>query len=231
MKKPTGMTDKWFKLLEPLFMDKRFSELVTWLRGQKPFSPDFQQVFRVFSMLEPDDVKCIITGLSPYQGITETGFKIATGIPFGIENTDDTPSLRCIKDALCQDTGIITIEDYFDPSLVKWVEQGVLLLNVAMTVKTQGQARSHLAQWNWFMEGLFQILNEKYTAMPFVFLGADAIKMKQFIDNRNYVIEAYHPAAVYYDSKKNMAFQKVFKQIDEITFKTNQEKINWLWNL
>lgn len=225
--KPEGMKDTWFKLLEPLFQDERFELLKSFLKENKPFSPDFKKVFRAFSFSEVDDTKVVILGLSPYQSVIN-GEKIATGLAFGVKDeTHDTPSLKCIRDALCLDTGIITVEDYFDWTLESWANQGVLLLNTALTVKTNGDARSHLTQWEWFMTGLFEILNDKFQAMPFVFLGKDAQKFSELIDD-NYIIKAHHPAAASYGKGYDMYKQGVFKQIDEITYKINGFKINWL---
>lgn len=226
--KPEGMKDSWFKLLEPLFQDKKFDLLKTFLRENKPFSPDFKKVFRAFSFTEVDDTKAIFLGLSPYQGVYADGSKVATGLAFGVEK-DTTPSLECIKDALCQDTGIITIEDYFDPTLEEWAKQGVLLLNAAFTVQTNGDARSHLNQWQWFTQGLFEILNDKFQAMPFVFLGKDAQEFATSVDEtKNYIIKAHHPAAASYKKGYDMYKQGVFKQIDEITYRINKSKIEWL---
>lgn len=232
--KPSNIKESWYKLLKPLFESKKMLETRDFLRGQKPFSPDFKDVFRIFSLLEVDDVKCIIIGLSPYQSVVE-GSKIATGIPFGVKDASyDTPSLKVIRDALSQDIGIITVEDYFDYTLESWVKQGVLLLNASLTVKTGGDARSHLNEWAWFTGNLIKILNDKYQSMPFVFLGKDAQVHIQFVnEDKNHVIKAHHPAAVYYDSSKDFSKQNIFNKINEIITKVNGDdfKIKWLWNL
>ena len=79
--------------------------------------------------------------------------------------------------------------------LVKWAEQGVLLLNTVLTVE-RGIAHSH-AKFGWevFTDQVIAALNEHREKVVFLLWGSHAQKKGQFIDrNRHYVLTAPHPS-------------------------------------
>ena len=79
--------------------------------------------------------------------------------------------------------------------LVKWAEQGALLLNTVLTVE-RGMAHSH-AKFGWevFTDQVIAALNEHREKVVFLLWGSHAQKKGQFIDrNRHYVLTAPHPS-------------------------------------
>lgn len=56
--------------------------------------------------------------------------------------------------------------------LVKWAEQGVLLLNTVLTVR-QSEANSHKGKgWEHFTDRVIQLLNEREKPVIFILWGA-----------------------------------------------------------
>lgn len=56
--------------------------------------------------------------------------------------------------------------------LVKWAEQGVLLLNTVLTVR-QGEANSHKGKgWEHFTDRVIELLNEREKPVIFILWGA-----------------------------------------------------------
>ncbi|MFH4082368.1 uracil-DNA glycosylase, partial [Acinetobacter baumannii] len=55
--------------------------------------------------------------------------------------------------------------------LVKWAEQGVLLLNTVLTVR-QGEANSHKGKgWEHFTDRVIELLNEREKPVIFILWG------------------------------------------------------------
>lgn len=229
--KPTGMKDSWYNKLKPLLelpiLKEKQKKLLT-----MNFCPDMNKIFKAYSYFEFDDLKCVILGLSPYQTVLN-GVKRATGLAFGVPSQEyDTPSLMQIRDALCQDTGIINVEDTFDWTLESWAKQGVLLINAALTVPLNAvDVKSHLEGWEWWTEGVIKIINENCNALPFVLMGTEAQSFERHIDvNKNHVIKCYHPAAYSRNANYAMYKQGIFNQVNTIIENTNgvDFKIKWL---
>ncbi|GAA3318503.1 hypothetical protein GCM10020331_021570 [Ectobacillus funiculus] len=80
-------------------------------------------------------------------------------------------------------------------SLVKWAEQGVLLLNTVLTVR-QGEPNSHKGKgWETFTDRVIQLLNEREKPVVFVLWGKHAQAKAPLITNsQHYIIEAPHPS-------------------------------------
>ena len=79
--------------------------------------------------------------------------------------------------------------------LVKWAEQGVLLLNTVLTVE-RGMAHSHANfGWETFTDRVIAALNEHREKLVFLLWGSHAQKKGQIIDRtRHLVLTAPHPS-------------------------------------
>lgn len=106
----------------------------------KTICPPQDQIFRALELTPPDKVKVVIIGQDPYHTPGQ-----ANGLAFSIANGNPIqPSLRNIFKELTADIGcpMPTTTD-----LTPWAEQGILLLNAALTVEAH-KANSH-AGWGW----------------------------------------------------------------------------------
>jgi uracil-DNA glycosylase len=137
-------------------------------------------------------VRVVILGQDPYHGPGQAE-GLAFSVPHGVKVP---PSLRNIFKELQQSLGVPFPRD---GSLVRWAQQGVLLLNTCLTVEA-GHAASH-ARWGW--EALTDALLEAaaQNAQPLVFMlwGAQAQAKKNRIDghfaNRGHLIlQSNHPS-------------------------------------
>lgn len=224
--KPSNVRDSWYKLMEDVFNSEQFIRLKNWLKTQKPFSPNFKQVFRIFSMLDVTDCKVIIIGEEPYSDIINNT-KIATGIPFGINSYEhDNIQHREIRNALYLDTGEFFIDEVFDPTLESWVTQGVMLFNIAWTSKI---GKSHIKQWEFFSKELIVRLNKRSQGVVFVFMGDVANKYSKLVDKpKNSVIKVHHPLDYYKNTDKKFSYQKTFTKINNILEANSMDKIDFV---
>jgi uracil-DNA glycosylase len=79
----------------------------------------------------------------------------------------------------------------------QWAEQGVLLLNVCLTVRAH-QANSHAKQgWEPFTDAAISALNRKKRNVVFLLWGKSAeLKAKGVDRARHHVLTAAHPSGL-----------------------------------
>jgi len=94
------------------------------------------RVFRALELTAPQDVRVVILGQDPYHGPGQ-----AQGLAFSVApgQTKLPPSLRNMLKEVQADTGTPSI---CRDDLTPWAQQGVLLLNSALTVE-DGAPQSH----------------------------------------------------------------------------------------
>lgn len=132
------MDSSWNPIKNLLFQEPLLS--FGHLLNEIHYYPQRENVFRVFEM-PVDKVKVVILGQDPYPNLGD-----AIGLSF-VNGTNKTPaSLRHI---------IKEIEDegYTNPDIHSWEQQGVFLLNTALTVEAN-KAGSHLGYWEPFTQSL-----------------------------------------------------------------------------
>ena len=110
--------------------------------------PDYKNIFKAFNKCPYKELKLIILGQDPYP---QKG--IATGLAFANFNSTSkeqlSPSLQVIKESIINyeiPHNLIT----FAPELEEWAEQGVLLLNTALTCEVN-KPGSHSLLWRPFI--------------------------------------------------------------------------------
>ena len=116
--------------------------------------PPPEHIFKAFENCLPEQVK--VVGQDCYHKEGQ-----ATGMAFAVPpDCKVPPSLRNIQKELKADVGV----DLSDRTLQKWSDQGVLLLNSALTVR-KGEPRSHLGQLSILSENKRYYLSSRH---PFI---------------------------------------------------------------
>jgi uracil-DNA glycosylase len=151
--------------------------------------PPADEVFSAFGLTDFAQVKVVILGQDPYHGAGQ-----AHGLAFSVKpEVAIPPSLRNIYRELASDVpGFVVPQHGF---LQHWAAQGVLLLNVVLTVQ-ENQANSH-ANWGWehFTDRVVAQLNQHRNGLVFMLWGSYAQKKGAMIDRqRHLVLQAPHPS-------------------------------------
>tara|TARA_R110000868_G_scaffold404102_2_gene681973 strand:- start:1547 stop:2266 length:720 start_codon:yes stop_codon:yes gene_type:complete len=189
----------WYPLLDPIVSSDYFrtvgGKLKQCKQAFKKVYPETTKTFRAFKMCQMKDVKVVILGQDPYHDGS------ATGLCFGNTNEGSriSPSLRNIVKAVETDLGTLCVD--FDYSLESWANQGVLLLNTALTVE-KGKAGSHVDLWKPFTQDFIHLLTSTKDNIIFVLWGKKAQEYEQFIKGDNKILKAAHPAAESYSGGK-----------------------------
>ena len=123
-----------------------------------------------------------------------------------------------------KDIGIKMPEKY--GNLTKWAEQGVLLLNAALTVRA-GEPFSH-AKYGWteFTDTVITRLSDKKEGIIFLLWGKFAQEKQALIDEtKHIVLKAAHPSP--FSADKGFFGCKHFSKANEILIKSGRNPIDW----
>lgn len=181
----------WKEPLAPLFADERYLKIREFLKkeySQYTVYPDMYDIFNCFLFTPFDKVKAVLLGQDPYHNVGQ-----AHGLCFSVQDgTPKPPSLENMLKELKDDLG-------FNPpksgNLTKWANEGVLLMNTALTVRAH-QANSHAnCGWSWFTDSVISILSEQKNNLVFILWGGNARKKVPLIDqSKHCILQCAHPS-------------------------------------
>jgi uracil-DNA glycosylase len=213
----------WLQHLSDEFEKPYMQDLKKFLKSElqkgKIIYPKPTEYFAAFDHAHFDQVRVVILGQDPYHGPGQ-----AHGLCFSVQqNVPPPPSLVNIFKELEADLGLAPPKS---GSLIKWAQQGVLLLNAVLTVE-DGKAASHQGKgWEQFTDRVIQVLNEKKTGLVFVLWGAYAQKKAAFVDRRShFVIESPHPSPL--SAHRGFFGTKPFSRINHYLTKKGEKPIDW----
>jgi uracil-DNA glycosylase len=226
------MDQGWIDKLSPFLISEEFDNIITELRREKELGfvvcPDVQYLFRAFKECKYNDLRCIIVGQDPYFTSGQ-----ADGVAMSCSLTGVLqPSLKMFYDEINKTVYEGTIDPAtYNPSLDYLAQQGVLLINAAMTVREK-EPRSHLGLWKPFMEYLFlEVINSYQRGLPIVILGAEASKAIEpsIAPFTHYTFTTEHPA---YAARQNRDWNcnNVFNLVNNILLANNGKEfvIDWM---
>lgn len=182
----------WQPYLADELAQPYFQDLMAFVRqayATHTVYPPADQMFAAFAAAPFEQVKVVILGQDPYHGKNQ-----ANGLAFSVnDGVALPPSLKNIFRELQQDLGIAPPTS---GNLMRWAEQGVLLLNVTLTVE-QKTPRSHQNKgWERFTDAVIRRLAQQRRPLVFLLWGASAQKKGALIDRQagHLVLEAAHPS-------------------------------------
>ena len=220
--RPSGWATKLKSYIQSSDFDKILLELYNLREDGKRFTPPLKQVFRAFEECPSENLKVIMIGQDPYPQIG-----VADGLAFSCGNTKKPqPSLKNIFEAV-ETTVYQEWPTHQDPDLTRWANQGVLLLNKALTCEID-KVGSHYDIWNDLLMYVLDILNFTSSGLIFVLLGAKAQELETLIGPNHYIIKASHPASAAY-TKTTWDCNDLFNRVNDIIEKNNGKpfKIDW----
>ncbi|MGB3881399.1 MAG: uracil-DNA glycosylase [Diaphorobacter nitroreducens] len=185
----------WQPLVDTFFASARGRQLLAFLQarleaGAAIFPP---QPLRALQLTAPEDTRVVILGQDPYHGRGQAeglAFSVAPGVRL-------PPSLQNIFKEMQRDMGV-PFPPFPNPggSLVKWAQNGVLLLNTCLTVE-EGQAASHAGKgWEQLTDAVIREVAEGPRPVVFMLWGSHAQSKRAFIpqDRGHLVLTSNHPS-------------------------------------
>lgn len=212
----------WDELLKGEFEKPYYLELREFLKNEystKIIYPNMYDIFNALKYTSYKDTKVLILGQDPYHGENQ-----AHGLAFSVKPGVKTPpSLLNMYKELNSEYGCFIPNNGY---LVPWTEQGVLLLNTALTVRAH-EANSHKGKgWEVFTDNIIKLLNERHNPVIFVLWGNNARGKKKLIDTqKHYIIESAHPSPL--SASRGFFGSKPFSKINEILIGLGKTPIDW----
>lgn len=227
----------WANRLSALLRSNYMADLIDTLDSKCEKCAVFPKrgdVFKAFRMCPFDKVRVVIIGQDPYPNFRATGIAFANPKVYYLSNTkipyrfEISPSLRKIKEVI-EEEFYKDESDPLDITLEHWVKQGVLPINVALTVEialAKELGNSHIPLWEHFTQSLMRTLVTYKDRVIFCLWGAEAQKYNKYIPaNKHYLMECEHPA---YAVRMNKDWEcNHFTRINYILSGSEEKVINW----
>ena len=216
------ISNSWQKVLATEFEQPYFQKLQDFLvaeRQTQTIFPAAADVFSAFNLTPYENVRVLILGQDPYHDDNQ-----AHGLCFSVKPGIKTPpSLVNIYKELHTDIGFNIPKHGY---LVNWAEQGILMLNAVLTVRSHTPNSHKDKGWETFTDAVISKVNEKTDPVIFVLWGAYAQKKLKLIDTTKHsVIQSAHPSPL---SARNGFFgSKPFSAINTALESFGQPTINW----
>jgi len=216
------LQNDWAPLLEAEFARPYYSELRQFLAEEYRSGtvyPDMYDIFSALHLTGYENTKVVILGQDPYHGPGQAhglSFSVNPGVPA-------PPSLQNIYKELQDDLGCKIPNN---GHLVKWAEQGVLLLNTVLTVRAHN-ANSHRGKgWEAFTDRIIALLNEREKPVVFILWGSPAQQKMQHIDtSRHFIIRSPHPSPL--SAYRGFFGSKPFSAANRFLHESGMSEIDW----
>jgi uracil-DNA glycosylase len=181
--------------------------------------PEADRVFAALWATPFADVRAVILGQDPYPNPTH-----ATGLAFSVPRDLAPPlprSLVRIHEELWADQRIPIPRH---GSLQRWTENGVLLLNTAMTVQVE-EPRSHAgARWWTLTNAIIQAVASRPDPVAFLLWGRHAQGKARLIDGeRHAVVCSPHPSPL----ARGFIGSRPFSRAESRLRQRGAETIDW----
>lgn len=212
----------WHTQLAAEFDKPYFAALTAFVRSEYTAGtcyPPGKLIFNAFNLCPFDKVKAVIIGQDPYH---EPGQ--AHGLCFSVnDGVRFPPSLVNIFSEISSDLGKPVPQS---GSLVRWAEQGVLLLNATLTVRAH-QAGSHQRRgWEEFTDAAIRVLSAGREHIVFILWGSYAQSKAQLIDaSKHLILRSVHPSPL--SAHRGFFGNRHFSKCNKYLQDNGIEPIDW----
>ena len=219
-----SLGNEWDALLADEFQKEYYQRIRAFLKAEYanpnyPVYPEMHHIFDALKITDYNAVKAVILGQDPYHGPGQ-----AHGLSFSVQgNTPPPPSLVNIFKEIESDLGKPIPQT---GNLLRWADQGVLLLNATLTVRAH-QAGSHQNKgWEEFTDAVIHRLTEERSHIVYILWGSYAQRKGAFIDaSRNLILKSAHPSPL--SAYRGFFGNKHFSKANDYLIATGQTPIDW----
>lgn len=212
----------WLPYLEPEFKKEYYKKLYQFVKEEystKVIFPPSNELFSALTVTPLSKVKVVLIGQDPYHEYGQ-----AHGMSFSVKpGVQIPPSLMNMYKEINNEYGYNIPNNGY---LVKWAEEGVLLLNNVLTVR-EHCADSHKGKgWETFTDAIVRAVNEQDRPVVYFLWGSNARTKKSLITNpKHMVLEAVHPSPL--SAYRGFFGCNHFKLANEYLEKNGIAPIDW----
>ena len=218
------LDDSWKNHLNHHINSEQFKNLVDFVKAEYKNNVCYPKGSLIFSALNNcvfEKVKLVILGQDPYHNPNQ-----ANGLAFSVpENITHPPSLVNIFKEIQQD---LNTSYPVSGDLMKWVNQGVLLLNSTLTVKKNSPGSHQNKGWEDFTDEIINIISLRKKNIVFLLWGNYAKKKSKLIDqNKHLILSSGHPSPL--SANRGYWFgNKHFSKANQYLKENNIVEIEWV---
>jgi uracil-DNA glycosylase len=183
--------------------------------------PPPEAIFTAFTLTPFESVRVVILGQDPYPRPGD-----AHGLAFSFQGQGAIPaSLRVILKEVAHDCAVPP-ESLKGGDLTGWAEQGVLLLNTALTTQ-EGKAGNHLTHgWDALTDEILTALDERERPVMFLLWGRHARSKAALISRKHHgILEAGHPSPL--NRLRDFSHSRPFSQTNAFLLRNGEKPIDW----
>ena len=214
----------WKEVLKTEFPKPYFQQIVTFLKTEKAAGkqiyPPGSLIFNAFDRTPFNRVKVVLLGQDPYHGEGQAQglcFSVPDGIP-------PPPSLINIFKEIQNDIGVGMSTR--SGNLSHWAEQGVLLLNAALTVRANEPLSHSKIGWTEFTDVVIKKISDLRTGIVFILWGKFAQEKQSLIDEtKHHVLKAAHPSP--FSADRGFFGCRHFSKTNDLLRQEGMDPVDW----
>jgi|TARA_B110000027_G_scaffold47280_1_gene51910 uracil-DNA glycosylase len=216
------VNNEWLSIFKSEINKKYFKFIIEELEScaeENILCPSPKNIFKAFKKTSFSNLKVVIVGQDPYHGRGQ-----ANGLSFAVNNDQITPpSLKNIFNEVEND---LKIRTNTKKNLESWADQGVLMLNSSLSVKS-GKPNSHQnLGWNKFTDKILKHISGNKNNVVFFLWGNFAKQKQELIDkNKHLILSSSHPSPL--SSYISFNGCKHFSKSNKYLKQNNLNEINW----
>lgn len=202
--------------------DKIIFQLVQKSNSGDRFTPIFKDLFRAFEECPYSELCVVMVAQEPHYEIN-----VADGLAFSSKKLPYTPTPLSL---LLQEVNRTVYDDRresTDGNLSRWSNQGILLLNTALTTTIGKAGAGHFDIWKPFISYLFDWLSKYNNGLIYVFMGKKAQYWESSIVDTNIKFNVTHPVTGAYTKDKTWDCEGIFIKISEAVENNYNKKLIW----
>lgn len=222
-----ALPPSWAPVLEPVLATAEARRLGGWIKAEEAAGrtvyPPRGQRLRALALTPLDTVKVVILGQDPYHGPGQA-HGLAFSVPDGVKVP---PSLVNIFKELKADCGV---EPVASGDLTRWAEQGVLLLNNALTVEAANAGSHQNRGWDAITDACVAAVAAREEPSVFILWGSHAQGKARRVPelgtgSRHCVIASPHPSPL--SAHRGFFGSKPFSRANAFLTLHGREAIRW----
>ena len=216
------VNNEWLSIFKSEINKKYFKFIIEELEScaeENILCPSPKNIFKAFKKTSFSNLKVVIVGQDPYHGRGQ-----ANGLSFAVNNDQIIPpSLKNIFNEVEND---LKIRPNTKKNLESWADQGVLMLNSSLSVKS-GKPNSHQnLGWNKFTDKILKHISGNKNNVVFFLWGNFAKQKQELIDkNKHLILSSSHPSPL--SSYISFNGCKHFSKSNKYLKQNNLNEINW----
>jgi uracil-DNA glycosylase len=196
-------------------------EILKEIKDGYKITPKAEDVFNALLLTSLQDLKVLIIGQDPYH---TPGAAMGLAFSHPEEYTKIQPSLSNIYKEV-ENCGFKVNKKSGD--LTSWAENGVLLINTALTVREgdNKNANSHSKMWKTFTSQFLTFVNKNVKNFVVILWGNHAQSYEDIFDKNKKILKSVHPSPM--SASTGFFGNKHFLQANAQLKKWGKEEVDW----